>query len=328
MSNGLKLAIIIFLLTLVVVVINPKTHKGIEISSSSNVVFKKDDSYINNQDLKISNSDNFKNSQSHKFNNVDGIKNTDTKFKNIDNIDSKSEVTVTDQDVIDYEKNLIKEYRRRKELASKSVKVTNNDSINENQPQIVLDPNYKKNNEVVTKPSFENVNKTPTIDDNKNIVLSDETIEKKVPNRDSTPKQKKRKSREVYEATIVWNKWKSDFHNKIHNDIAYLIPDNMPLGALYKYSFVIDKNGNVSDVNVKVLFPGVSLDGNGDKALQEGTVAFKKAIYNCGKRHFKGFPEGSQRESVKLELAVQMGFVNVYTNPGDFNDLERVFGFK
>ena len=57
MSNGLKLAIIIFLLTLVVVVINPKTHKGIEISSSSNVVFKTDDSYINNQDLKISNSE-------------------------------------------------------------------------------------------------------------------------------------------------------------------------------------------------------------------------------------------------------------------------------
>lgn len=326
MSSGLKLAIIIFLLTLVVVVINPKTHKSIEISSSSNVVLSTDNKYSNSQDIKISNKDGFKDSQTHKINNVDGFKNTKNTFENVDNL-SNSEVIITDKDIIDYEKNLMAEYRRRKALATKPV-IYNSNKVYKEQPQqkIVLDPNYQKNSyKVYSKPVNDYTSNTQI--EEKDILLDRENFYETKDNY-KVQKNTKTKSLTKYEETIVWNKWKSDLHNNIHNDISYLIPDNMPLGALYKYSFVIDKNGNVSDINIKIIFPGISLDGNGDKALKAGTLAFEKAIRNCGKRHFKGFPKGSQRDSVKLELVVQMGFVNVYTKPGDFNDLEKVFGFR
>lgn len=326
MSNGLKLAIIVFLLTLFVVVINPKMHKGIEISSSSNVVLKTNDNYVKNQDIKLSNKDNFKNSKIHKLNNIDSLKISNTNLKNVDNI-NESEIVITDKDIIDYEKRLMTEYRRRKALSTKPLDydAKKNEHKEKPQPQIVLDPNYNKNSKNNNyKSNTEEYVKENIVDE-----FKDEEV-KEPDNKEIylTPNEKTQRTKIKYKETIVWNNWKSDLHNRIHNDISYLIPDNMPLGALYKYSFIIDRNGNVSDVNVKVIFPGISLDGDGENALKAGTIAFKKAIYNCGKRHFKGFPKGSQREYVKLELVVQMGFVNVYTKPGDFNDLESVFGFR
>ena len=322
MSQGLKISIVIFVLTIIVVVINPEIHKGVRITSSSNVVLNNTEKSLKNQDIKVLNRENFKN--------------TNTQINDIDKINNKNNLSVQNQKMSDYESKLMAEYRRRNSLQMKpTVYEYKSDNFGNNQPQIVLNPEYKeqdfnKKDLVSTKFLDNEYEKQDILLQEVEPILEDELQQnfQNKKNNSLISKQEEIKSRTKYEETIVWNKWKSDFHNKIHNDIANALPDDMPLGALYKYSFTIDRHGKVSNVDVKIVFKGLCLGDENEEALKKGLIAFQKSIINCGKRHFKGFPKGSQRKSVNLELVVQMGFVNVYTNPTDFNDLEKVFGYR
>jgi len=327
LSQGLKIAIIVFILTIVVVINNPKVHKEVSFNSSSNVALINNEGSVQDKEIKLSNKDSFKDTQTHQLSNIDRFKTSNTNINNIDNLNNKDNLSAQNKDMLDYESRLMAEYRRRNSLPEQKFTYKNELKIyNSNQPQIVLDPNYKTDNIEISEPFVEKEILAQNSDDtNYNKKHSQKKSNSKKYKKKN--KYKKVKTKTPYEETIIWNKWKSDFHNKIHNDIAYMLPDDMPLGAFYKYSFVIDKYGNISNIDVKILFSGLAFDDSNREALKEGLQVFRKAIKNS-KEHFEGFPEGSQRQSVKLELAVQMGFVNVYTNPGDFNDMEKVFGFR
>ena len=296
-----KIFVIVIILTISVVVINPKMHKGIMITNSSDIVYKTDKT--------------LKKYDNQNFINIDNLKNSDIKVNNINNL-SISNHSIND------EQKYIDEYRRRK-LLPKTPTVyeykSENYDYEENQPKIVLD----SNNDEISKIA-ENIKENIETEDVENLLK--ELQQKNIIQ--EPDKKNKPKNKTEYEETIIWNKWKSDFHNKIHKDLANSLPEQMPLGAFYKYSFVIDKYGKIYNINVKLLFRGLVLSPENEEALKKGISVFKNVIANSGNRHFNGFPEGSQRKFVKLELVVQMGFVNVYTNPSDFNDLEKVLRFR
>ena len=333
MHNGLKIAIVVFLLTLLVVVINPKSHKSLTISNSSNMLVTINNTEIENQEFKLSNEDNLKSTKNYKLNNVKSLKNSDTKIKNFDNLKNKNNLVAKNKDSISDEQRLLNEYRRRRALPKEPVvyeyKSKNYDAVDKPLPRIKLDKNFQEELDFAGLTNSEGIKSEP-VQQIKEEPLP-ENVEQKsiqVEQKTAITKSKKQKSKTPYEETIVWNKWKSDLHNIIHNNVAYLIPEDMPLGALYKYSFYVDKHGQISNIDVKILFPGLAFNKKNQIALEDGKKAFKKVITKCAGRKFLKFPKGSQRDYVQLELVVQMGPINVYTNPGDFNDLEKVFGFR
>ena len=113
------------------------------------------------------------------------------------------------------------------------------------------------------------------------------------------------------EEIIAWNIWRSKLQNQVMLDSKIVAP----LGTVFKFSFTVDKYGNMS--NVKVWSTNSSYTDYAVKAIKPVLMSYRnKPILN--------FPEGTKRIIVNVDGGFQMSTRSKYSSPSDYHDYEHV----
>ena len=114
------------------------------------------------------------------------------------------------------------------------------------------------------------------------------------------------------EEIIAWNVWRSNINNQIMVDSKI---DFAPLGTIFSFTFVVDKFGNVSNINVTCSNPSF---------MDVARNSVKPAIANLQNKPILNFPRGTKRASTVVEGMFAIGTREKYYSPNDFSDYERV----
>ena len=113
------------------------------------------------------------------------------------------------------------------------------------------------------------------------------------------------------EEIIAWNKWRSDLQNQIMKDTNIMAP----IGVSFKFSFTVDKFGNLSNVKVWSETPSYT-----DMAIG----AMKPVIMSYQRTPILVFPEGTRRVITNVAGGFVMSQETGYSSPSDYSDYERV----
>ena len=113
------------------------------------------------------------------------------------------------------------------------------------------------------------------------------------------------------EEIIAWNIWRSRLQNQVMMDSKIVAP----LGTVFKFSFTVDKYGNMS--NVKVWSTNSAYT---DYAVR----SIKPVLMSYRNRPILNFPEGTKRIIVNVDGGFQISTRSKYSSPSDYNDYERV----
>lgn len=110
-----------------------------------------------------------------------------------------------------------------------------------------------------------------------------------------------------------WNIWRSNIQNQIMKDVNI---DYAPLGIICSFSFLVDKNGNISDISVKC-------PKEYEKYLKSNV---EKAIQNLEHKPILNFPADTQRTSTVFQGMFATWKEARYSTPAHFHDCEKGVG--
>ena len=113
------------------------------------------------------------------------------------------------------------------------------------------------------------------------------------------------------EEIIAWNKWRSNLQNQVMMDSKVFAP----LGTAFKFSFTVDKFGNMSNVKVWSLNPSYS---------NYAVKVIKPVLMNYRNKPILNFPEGTKRIIVNVDGGFVISRTSRYSSPSDYHDYERV----
>lgn len=171
-------------------------------------------------------------------------------------------------------------------------------------------PVVKQNNQNKTKPDIKLVkqpqqNEHQVRDLPSNIVQERPTQTRtKVEN---TPRHELTEQEEI----IAWNRWRSALQNKVMYDTQIAAP----LGTVFKFSFTVDKYGNMSNVKVWSTTPCYS--SMAVRVIKPVLMSYQhKAILN--------FPQGTKRTITNVNGGFVISRRTQYSSPSDYSDYERV----
>lgn len=113
------------------------------------------------------------------------------------------------------------------------------------------------------------------------------------------------------EEIIAWNKWRSNLQNQIMKDA----PIRAPLGTGFKFSFTVDKFGNLSNIKV----------WSTNSAYTDLAVRVIKPVLNSySHKPILNFPEGTNRVITNVNGGYVISTRTEYSKPSDYSDYETV----
>lgn len=318
--NNIKLIITIFLivfLTTVIALFAPKLPKQIiitegnyifvEENSNAPVPVKTADTNATSAPITVTNNNNVKSVQNVKpssvnINNVpvkttntSNVKTTPIKTSNTSNITTKSTVA-------------------NKPAAVKTQSVTKNNPV---QQQVKTTP--KSVSKPVSKPAVSQSNNAEEQWRNQQAQKkAAQEKEQKAKAEQQAKEQAKQNSNYTaqrvlteHEETIVWNKWRSDLQNKVMKDTNI----GAPKGTGFRFSFTVDKFGNMSNINVWSTNPVYT-----DLAVR----VIKPVLQSYQHQPILKFPAGTKRTITNVTGGFVMSSYTQYSKPSDFSDVEKV----
>lgn len=125
----------------------------------------------------------------------------------------------------------------------------------------------------------------------------------------SEPKPKKQLTEQ--EEIIAWNKWLSRLQNQVMMDSRVFAP----LGTVFKFSFTVDKYGNMSNVKVWSTNPSYT---------PQAVRVIKPVLMSYRNQPILEFPEGTKRIIKNFEGSFVISRTTKYSSPSDYHDYERV----
>lgn len=292
----LSFLVFIFILTTVIVIMNPRLHKTVSIPDS------KTDIALQNKEMITD--------KSSKIQNIDNIKNTQTKVKNIDNLKAVKDPSLKNQDnfqniegqlnnVNNIQDNDLQFSHQKESPFLQKIKEREKDRIKEiekNAQQYTekRKTHYTQRPQVVIKQQPE-----PTASYN---------YTKQKPSQNTT--QYGYAERDL---TISWNVWRSNLGNYIADDFEQWAPVN----GTYMFVFNVNKYRQIS--NPKVFLLDLSF------ASTDLSSAYSYLNRLSGSSILE-FPQGSQREKVS---AVYTILISDHTNDksldaSNFSDYETL----
>ena len=114
-----------------------------------------------------------------------------------------------------------------------------------------------------------------------------------------------------HEETIVWNKWRSDLQNKVMKDTNI----GAPRGTGFRFSFTVDKYGNMSNIKVWSTNPVYT-----DLAVR----VIKPVLQSYQHQPILKFPTGTKRTITNVVGGFVMSNYTQYSKPSDYSDVEKV----
>ena len=189
---------------------------------------------------------------------------------------------------------------------NQQINVNNNGSFN-NQESRFSNNNYYNNQ----KTRFEN--QQTEYDPNLVKYQNQQNELKRIQNEINNPKPQDNYDQYVYQ-NINWNKWKSNFVNKIIDDSMYIKSlDEYPMGSMFYYSFIVTATGEIHNVKVHSIHLST-----------EDKIRVANLIKNYAHTPITKFPPNSRRASAKVEANVMLGPQEEKSRPSDFNDIEHI----
>ena len=113
------------------------------------------------------------------------------------------------------------------------------------------------------------------------------------------------------EEIIAWNKWRSNLQNQVMKDA----PTRAPIGTVFKFSFTVDKYGNMSNVKVWSTTPCYS---------SMAVRVIKPVLTSYAHKPILNFPEGTKRVITNVTGGYKISTRTKYSSPSDYSDYERV----
>lgn len=113
------------------------------------------------------------------------------------------------------------------------------------------------------------------------------------------------------EEIIAWNKWLSRLQNQVMMDSKVFAP----LGTVFKFSFTVDKYGNMSNVKVWSTNPNYT---------PQAVRVIKPVLMSYRNQPILEFPEGTKRIIKNFEGSFVISRTTKYSSPSDYHDYERV----
>ncbi|MCR5265583.1 MAG: hypothetical protein K6E29_03205 [Cyanobacteria bacterium RUI128] len=113
------------------------------------------------------------------------------------------------------------------------------------------------------------------------------------------------------EEIIAWNKWRSNLQNQVMMDSKVYAP----IGTAFKFSFTVDKYGNMSNVKVWSLNPAYS---------SYAVKVIKPVLMSYRNKPILNFPEGTKRIIVNVDGGFVISTTSRYSSPSDYHDYEHV----
>ena len=114
------------------------------------------------------------------------------------------------------------------------------------------------------------------------------------------------------EEEIAWNIWRSNLQNQILKDCKLPI---VPMGTVFRVSFDVDKNGRVSNVQTW---------SDNSKYTPYAIEFVAPVIRSYQGKSILEFPQGSQRTKTTFVGGWKISQTTKFSNPNDYNDIERV----
>lgn len=113
------------------------------------------------------------------------------------------------------------------------------------------------------------------------------------------------------EEIIVWNKWRSSLQNKVMQDVKL----NAPLGTRFRFSFTVDRYGQIS--NLKVWSDNPEYTSLAVRQIKPLLLSYQgQPILN--------FPNGTKRIITNVTGGFVLATFDKYSKPSDYSDVERV----
>lgn len=127
----------------------------------------------------------------------------------------------------------------------------------------------------------------------------------------TTSTKPKQKVLTEQEEIIAWNIWRANLQNRVMRDSKVVAP----LGTVFMFSCVVDKYGNISNINAW------STDPNYTASAKRNV---KPALAALQGQSILRFPEGTRRNSTVVAGSFIMATSDRYASPNDYSDYERV----
>jgi hypothetical protein len=210
---------------------------------------------------------------------------------------------------------------------NKTVKVVQNQSPTTQVEQTVTSPKPQKTFAQIVEESQKDPNRDLSLDEIKTVVNAltgqsqSDVPPKTQPKQTQTqqkpiiaqqPASQQQKQLTESEEIIAWNIWRANFQNTVMKNSGE-IP--APIGTAFLYSCVVDKYGNISNINVWSSNPNYT-------PMAKQYV--KAAIVAMQRKPVLTFPKGTKRTTVVAEGSFIMSNVDRYATPNYYSDYERV----
>lgn len=185
---------------------------------------------------------------------------------------------------------------------TKKIKTTTPLTTKQNTKRVAQQSPVQNIQKQITKPITQANLQPKTIKQPKTVeVKSTQNIENRQPKQFLTEE----------EEIIAWNHWRSRLQNQVMMDSKVMAP----LGTVFKFSFTVDKYGNMSNVRVWSTNPTYS-----DYAVR----MIKPVLMSYRNRPILNFPSRTRRIITNVEGGFTMARRTQYSSPSDYNDFETI----
>ena len=128
---------------------------------------------------------------------------------------------------------------------------------------------------------------------------------------DVKPQENKPHQLTEQEEIIAWNRWRSNLQNQVMKDA----PMRAPLGTVFKFSFTVDKYGNMSNIKVWSENPNYT-----DLAVR----VIKPVLTGYAHKPILKFPEGTKRVITNVTGGYVISTRTKYSSPSAYSEYEKV----
>ncbi len=206
----------------------------------------------------------------------------------------------------------------------KVIKVEPKKTIAQSKPSQKVSKPIKKESKPVSTSKNQQVKTQKSVEIKKEVPIVEQKTETKVKSEEkpiiendlAQKEEQKSQSQDIKTLTeeeeiIAWNKWRSDLQNQVMKDTNI----SAPIGIAFKFSFTVDKFGNISNVKVWSTTPAYS-----DMAVK----AIKPVLMSYQNTALLNFPQGTKRVITNVAGGFIMSDTTGYSSPSDYSDYERI----
>ncbi len=299
------IAIFIVFITIIVLVANPQLTKSVNFSSSSNNIELTESKNIQNKNINVSPQNIATKEDGAKIQPVENITapantTTDSVNNNISRDEYMAQIKErAKQKYAQFLEAKQQEEARKAEEETKALAEAEKQNVSYTPPKQTVPPQTSAKPKTVTKtavkqaaPVKKAATTTPKV--TKTTQTTKNTKTTQTTKTQSAPKVQKTTTATAAQQSISLEKWRNNINTKIISSATPKMSNKIPTGTKYSYSFYVDANRNISELQVSVI------KNAGNAEAKSGINTIKSCIQQYQKNSILQFPSDVSIERAKV----------------------------